>query len=101
MGIACPLYFCVVGVVYCISAFAKWCSIYLLTGGYFMKNFLSGSKGNTVLGVILAILTFVFLNIAFGLGGAIGGAIAGGVGFGVAAVIKARLTPKEKEEEKD
>jgi len=62
-----------------------------------MKNFVTSSKGNTVLGVILAIIVFVLLGATIGLGGAIGGAIAGVVGFGLAALIKSSLTKDEKE----
>ena len=63
-----------------------------------MKTFFSSSKGNTVLGIILAIIIFVLLNAIFGLGGAIGGAIAGGGGFGLAALISSALKPKEEKE---
>ena len=65
-----------------------------------MKEFLCSKKGNTVLGVVLAIFFFVILNVVFGLGGAIGGAIAGALGFGGAAIVKMKLKPAEENTEK-
>ena len=69
-----------------------------------MKNFITG-KGNTVLGIIFAIVIFVLLRELFGWGGYIGaavtGAIAGGVGFGLAALIKARLESGEEKTDEE
>ena len=65
-----------------------------------MKDFLCGSVGNTILGIILAIIVFVVLSSLFNFGGVVGGAIFGGiagaVGFGAAAVIKNALSPTEE-----
>ena len=61
-----------------------------------MKNFVIGNKGNTVVGVVLAIIVYILLGATIGLGGAIGGALAGLVGFGLAAVIKSSLTKGEE-----
>ena len=65
-----------------------------------MKEFICSSKGNTVIGVVLAVIVFIALNFVFGLGGAIGGAISGAVGFGIATVLKLVLKPAEKPTEK-
>jgi len=61
-----------------------------------MKEFLSSTKGNTILWFVSAVVVFVLLDVVFGLGGAIGGAIAGVSGFGIAEVVKNVLKPKEK-----
>jgi len=68
-----------------------------------MKGFLTSSKGNNFLGIILAIAIFALLVIAFDLSGAIGwgiaGGVAGGVGFGLASLIKSSLTKEETDGE--
>ena len=62
-----------------------------------MAKFVTSKVGNTIIGIVLAVLIFVALNVFVGLGGAIGGAIAGGVGFGVAGVLGSVFKKNEPE----
>ena len=65
-----------------------------------MKKFLGSNAGSSVLGIILAISTFVFLERIFNLDSIlvdiIAGAIAGGVGFGIAIFIQFKVNSKSE-----